>query len=284
MQVAEQTLHANGLAHHVVTWTPELPKATLLLAHGFLDLAWSWKPVAERLASEGYRCVAWDWRGHGETEHVGAGGYYHFPDYVLDLAELFPQVAEGTTHLLGHSMGGTVSTMFAALRGEALSSLTLVEGIGPPPWPFERTAEKFEAWLDGMAKLRAKEERPMADLDAAVSRMRVQNPRLDDEFGRFLADKSTRPTEGGLVWRFDRRHRTTSPMPFRTELFSEFLRRVPVPVLYVAGEKGFRLPDEDARLALVPTSVKTHEIAGAGHMLHREEPEALCRAWLEFVG
>ena len=52
MQVAEQTLHANGLAHHVVTWTPESPKATLLLAHGFLDLAWSWKPVAERLASE----------------------------------------------------------------------------------------------------------------------------------------------------------------------------------------------------------------------------------------
>ncbi len=281
--VHERTVRANGLAHHVVEWRPTHPSATLLLAHGFLDLAWSWNPLAEHLAARGIRCVAWDWRGHGETEHIGSGGYYHFPDYVLDLDELSPQLADEPVHLLGHSMGGTVSTMYAGLRGARLRSLTLLEGIGPPPWPFERTPEKFEAWLDGMAKLGAKEERPMASLDTAVARLRVQNPRLKDDFGHFLALKSTRATEAGYVWRFDRRHRTTAPMPFRVELLAAFLRRISVPVLYVAGERGFRVPDEAERLAQVPTPVTQVVLPGAGHMLHRDEPAAIADAWLTFT-
>lgn len=305
---------ANELSHHVVEWRPresqsppqtslrgqpQTGSSTVLLAHGFLDLAWSWRPLAERLASRGFRCVAWDWRGHGETDHVGAGGYYHFPDYVLDLEELFPQLLGDTderVHLVGHSMGGTVATMFAGLRASKLRTLTLVEGIGPPPYPLERTPEKFEAWLDGMAKLRAKddrgwltpptrESRAMPSLDAVLDRMRVQSRKLDDTLGRFLAEKSTcRLDDGTYAWRFDRRHRTTSPTPFRVEAFAAFLERVTVPTLYVAGEKGFRLPDEDARLALVKAPLTKHVIDGAGHMLHREEPDALADVWLTFVG
>ncbi|MCU0673133.1 MAG: alpha/beta hydrolase [Myxococcota bacterium] len=294
----EHRFVANDLAHHVVEWRPRQTHATMvpgvrsqpqtvLLAHGFLDLAWSWRPLAERLASRGFRCVAWDWRGHGETDHVGAGGYYHFPDYVLDLEELFPQLVsdpDERVHLVGHSMGGTVATMFAGLRASKLRTLTLVEGIGPPPYPLERTPEKFEAWLDGMAKLRSKDERAMPSLDAVLDRMRVQSRKLDDALGRFLAEKSTRALDdGSYAWRFDRRHRTTAPMPFRTEIFAAFLERITVPTLYVAGEKGFRLPDEDARLALVKAPWTKHVIGGAGHMLHREEPDALAEAWLAFT-
>jgi pimeloyl-ACP methyl ester carboxylesterase len=302
----EHRFVANDLTHHVVEWRPReahagLPPSppptgssslrgqpqTVLLAHGFLDLAWSWRPLAERLASRGFRCVAWDWRGHGETDRVGAGGYYHFPDYVLDLEELFPQLvsADERVHLVGHSMGGTVATMFAGLRASKLRTLTLVEGIGPPSYPLERTPEKFEAWLDGMAKLRAKEERAMPSLDAVLDRMRVQSRKLDDTLGRFLAEKSTRRLDdGSYAWRFDRRHRTTAPTPFRTEIFAAFLERITVPTLYVAGEKGFRLPDEDARLALVKAPWRKHVIDDAGHMLHREEPDALANAWLAFLG
>ena len=84
MSPRERFVPANGLRHHVVEWgEPDAP--TVLLAHGFLDLAWSFRDVAQRLAERGFRCVAWDWRGHGESEHIGAGGYYHFADYVLDL-------------------------------------------------------------------------------------------------------------------------------------------------------------------------------------------------------
>ncbi|HJL04825.1 MAG TPA: alpha/beta hydrolase [Polyangiaceae bacterium LLY-WYZ-15_(1-7)] len=287
MSVRERVVRANGLAHHVLSWEAEGP--TVLLAHGFLDLGWSWRWVAERLQAAGYRCVAWDWRGHGETEHVGAGGYYHFPDYVLDLDELLPQLRlmDEPVHLIGHSMGGTVSTMFAGLRSDRLASLTLVEGLGPPAWELEKAPTKFEAWLSSVAKVRGRRRPPRPlSLDECLRRMRMQNPQLDEEKGRFLAEKATRPAEGeegeGRLWRFDRLHRTTSPMPFRVEIFGAFLERIAVPTLVVLGEKGFRLPDEAERYGRLADH-EVVEIAGAGHMLHWEKPDELADAWLAFA-
>ncbi len=283
MKVVERHLVANGLRHHVVEWPAIGP--TVLLGHGFLDLAWSWRWVAEILQTQGIRCVAWDWRGHGETEHVGAGGYYHFPDYVLDLDELLPQLRheDAAPHLVGHSMGGTVATMFAGLRSDRLRSLVLVEGLGPPSHAFDQTPHRFTAWLDGVAKQRArtKPKTPMS-LDQAVGRMRVQNPALTDEQGRFLADKSTRAEGEGRVWRFDPLHRTTSPMPFREEVFATFLDRIAVPTLIVGADKGFRLADEPARYGRIAQH-EVAEIEGSGHMVHWEKPAVLAAHIAAFV-
>ena len=148
------TLHANGIAHHVVTFGPEDAPAerTVVLCHGFLDQAYSFAPVAAHLAQAGYRSVAFDWRGHGRSSWVGEGGYYHFPDYVADLAALLPQISPGAPHLVGHSMGGTATSMFAGVRPKAILTLTLVEGTGPPNMPIVGLADRFETWLSGMAR------------------------------------------------------------------------------------------------------------------------------------
>src|SRR5689334_14139214 len=133
METRERFVRANGLAHHVVEWGQPSTHTPLVLLHGFLDLAWSFDALA-RLLAPSRRVIALDFRGHGETEHVGAGGYYHFPDYVLDLDELVRAVGLDASpfHLLGHSMGGTVATLFAATRTTLVRSLVLVEGLGPP--------------------------------------------------------------------------------------------------------------------------------------------------------
>ena len=284
MNVRERFVVANQLRHHVVEWpalSGDAEAETVFLAHGFLDIAWSWKAVAERLQAEGFRCIAWDWRGHGESEHIGKGGYYHFPDYVLDLDELVGALAEGPVHLVGHSMGGTVCTLYAGVRGATLKTLTLVEGLGPPAWDFERTPSKFEAWLATVAKHRSRTPRALS-LDECVKRMRIQNPDLPDALGRFLAEKSTVEVEGGRAWRFDPLHRTTSPMPFRVEVFRAFLKRIPVPTLVVAGERGFRLPDEADRHGHIPDH-RFVELPGVGHMIHWLQPEELAREITGFV-
>ena len=149
----ERQVLANGLWHHVVEWPANGP--TVLLAHGFLDLAWSWKRVAERLQTAGYRCIAWDWRGHGETEHIGAGGYYHFADYALDLDALWEPLTQrrdredAPVHLVGHSMGGSAVAMYASARPDRMETLALVEGLGPPDQPIDRSAEHLRIFLDG---------------------------------------------------------------------------------------------------------------------------------------
>lgn len=283
MTVTERFVVANQLRHHVIEWPAqgEPSGETVFLAHGFLDIGWSWKAVAEKLQAAGHRCIAWDWRGHGESEHIGKGGYYHFPDYVLDLDELVDASADGPIHLVGHSMGGTVCTLYAGVRSAKLKSLALIEGLGPPAWDFERTPSKFEAWLATVGKHRGRAPRALS-LDECVKRMRIQNPDLPEELGRFLAEKSTVEIEGGRAWRFDPLHRTTSPMPFRVEVFRAFLKRIAAPTLVVAGERGFRLPDEADRYGNIPDH-RFVEIPDVGHMIHWLQPDSLAGEIARFI-
>lgn len=286
MIAREKFLVANGLRHHVLEWGAG-PKPTLVLLHGFLDIAWSFDAVARALAVD-RRVVAFDFRGHGETEWVGAGGYYHFPDYVLDLEALLEALGEeAPIDLLGHSMGGSVATLFGGARPLRLRSLVLVEGLGPPEHAPDQLLARTRSFLDGVHKTRdaARAPRPMRDVAEALGRMRRQNPDLPEELGLFLAEKSTRPAPDGtgLAWRFDPLHRTTSPAIYRTDQIAPFFAALPVPVLYVAGERGYRLGDEAERLALFPRAPRTVEVAGAGHMLHWTHAKALADAVSGFL-
>ncbi len=270
--IREDTMVANGLRHHVIIWGEQ--PIDVVLCHGFLDIAWSFDAAARGLAKAGHGVASFDWRGHGQTEWIGAGGYYHFPDYVLDLEELVPQLTGGQIHLVGHSMGGGACAMYAAARPDKLRTLSLIEGIGPPEMEPRDPAMRLRAWLDGIAKVRRRNRLPMKDETAALQRMRIQNPQLPDELGRFLVSKSTTAVEGGLQWTFDPLHKTLSPRPFETDLFSRTLEAISVPTLVVAGERGHRLADEEARMS----KIRDHrfvEIADVGHMVHWFEPARL---------
>jgi pimeloyl-ACP methyl ester carboxylesterase len=277
----ELRVRANGLVHRALAWGPAEGEP-ILLAHGFLDHAWSWRAVASHLAAAGRRAIAFDWRGHGETDRVGAGGYYHFADYVLDLAELAPQLAGGGAYdLVGHSMGGTACAMFAGARPAGLRSLVLCEGLGPPEVPATALADRLPAWLDGVARTRAATPKPMRDAADAARRLRQQHAELGEALALFLAEKGTHPTEGGVAWSFDPLHRTTSPYPFLRAGLLALLARIEVPVLVVTGTRGFRTPDHAERVAAIPGALERE--LEASHMMHWYAPDALARAVLEHV-
>jgi pimeloyl-ACP methyl ester carboxylesterase len=278
-EVSERKLTANGLAHHVIRWGDR--PVDVVFCHGFLDVGWSFDAVAQELVTAGHGVASFDWRGHGQTEWAGAGGYYHFPDYVLDLEELLPQLSAEPVHLVGHSMGGSVCAMFAAARPEKLRTLTLIEGMGPPEMEPRDPATRLRAWLDGVAKVRSKTPRPMENERAVLKRMRVQNPELTDELGLFLASKSTKAVDGGVQWTFDPLHKTWSPRPFQADSFGKLLEAISAPTLIIAGERGFRLQDEQERMA----KIKGHrfvEIPDVSHMIHWFEPRALASELVPF--
>ena len=282
VEPVESRVRANGLSHHVLTWDGGGPP--VLLCHGFLDLAWSWDSVARRLAAHGYRVHAFDWRGHGETEWIGPGGYYHFPDYALDLSELIGALISDPLHLVGHSMGGTACSLYAGTGPGTLRSLSLVEGIGPPAHAPAVAPDRFGAFLRTVGRVRGRETRAMPDVDAVLRRMRVQNPKLPDDLGRFLAEKGTKPGPGGegRVFTFDPLHQTTSPTAFNLETYLAFLDRIEVPTLIVGGEHGFRVEDEALRRSRIPDQ-RLVEMPGVGHMVHWLAPEALAEVlWTHF--
>ena len=123
---------------------------TVVLLHGFLDTGASFAPVAQEL-SKRWRVVVPDHRGHGHSGHVGLGGYYHFPDYMMDLDGLIRQLGIEQVGLVGHSMGASVACYFTGAFPERVWALGLLDGIGPPGSLLhggapERVARWIEHW------------------------------------------------------------------------------------------------------------------------------------------
>lgn len=283
----ESFVVANGLSHHVLMWDGRPPgdtRPTVVLLHGWLDMAWSFEALGSALAAAGRRAVAFDFRGFGETQWVPAGGYYHFPDYVLDLDSLLPMLAPGEAaiDLFAHSMGGTVAMLFTGARPQRVRRLALAEALGPPDMAPDILVDRTISFLDGVARTRQTVSRPMASIADALARMRLQNPELPDVPGLFLAEKGTIAVPDGRQWRFDPLHRTRSPSIFRLDQLRPFLARIRSPVLAIAGQRGFRLADEATRLAIF-ADARLVELAGAGHMMHWTHPTPLAEAVVDFL-
>ena len=50
----ERSIEANNLRHHILEWNPDATSdATVVILHGFLDLAWSFERVA---VPDSYAC------------------------------------------------------------------------------------------------------------------------------------------------------------------------------------------------------------------------------------
>ncbi len=269
---------ANGLRYHALEW--ERPgDTTYVLVHGFSDLAATWELVAERL--DGH-VIAPDLRGHGDSGWIGAGGYYHFMDYVADLDEVIRQRARKRIVLVGHSMGGSIASYWAGTRPERLAALVLLEGLGPPDMSGadgpSRTAMWIEAWRTGRDK-----QKIMPTLDDVVRRMRRHDELLDEASARRLAEVGTKAVEGGFVWKLDPLHNTMGPYPYRLDGAKRYWERITCPVLCMDGaESKLNLGDaERAARRAVFANVSHIVIAGAGHALQRHRPAEVAAAIVE---
>lgn len=283
----DRTIDIRGLKIHYLEWG-ERAGNPLVLVHGFLDHARSWLPFVEELkkrSSKPLWIVAPDCRGHGDSGWVGAGGYYHFPDYVSDLDGLIHELGGAPVYLLGHSMGGTISFVYAGTFPGRVRKLILVEGMGPVGMRFSDAPARMGKWLSELREQKSRKAAGYATLEEAAERLRRKNPRLKPELALGLARWGTRRGEDGRwVWKFDPFHRTTSPQPFYTAQALEFFRRIECPVLIVRGKESqiAPRPDMGERLkAIAHHSVV--EIEDAGHMVHHDNPERLAETVMSFL-
>lgn len=259
---------------------------TLLLLHGYLDAGGTWDLVAPHLTRAGHTLYAPDLRGFGESEGVGAGGYYHFVDYVADVDALVRALVPPTERLgvIGHSMGGTVASLFAGSRPARVERLALLEGLGPPAMAPATSVDRVRSWLDNLEKS-DRSPRRLESMDDAVRRLSANHPRVDRETLASRARWLTKlDPDGKLVWAYDPLHRTTSPMPFQVEVFTAFLEKITCPTLVVGGgPRGYHPEDEPARITCIPRVV-TRDLPEAGHMMHWTQPSELGSLLVNFFG
>jgi pimeloyl-ACP methyl ester carboxylesterase len=276
-----------GLAIHYLEWG-EPRGEPLILVHGFLDQAASWGPFVNSLQTKlGHAIwiVAPDCRGHGDSGWVGAGGYYHFPDYVFDLNCVIGALGAERIKLIGHSMGGSISLLYAGTFPHRVRKLVSIEGLGAVGMDFSDAPARMEKWINEVAGRGRHHFREYNSVESGAKQLQQTNPRLDSQRALDLACTGMKQnTKGKWVWKYDPLHRTTSPQPSYSAQTVEFLRRIECPVLVIEGRHSqlAQRPDRQQQLAVLRNR-NFAVIDDAGHMVHHDTPEELARVVAEFL-
>ncbi|HWP58148.1 MAG TPA: alpha/beta hydrolase [Candidatus Acidoferrales bacterium] len=285
-------IDVRGLKIHCLEWG-ERNGDPLILIHGWRDHARSWSYLVERLNSRANRplwIIAPDCRGHGDSGWVGAGGYYYFPDYVHDLDCVVEALGAGAVTLVGHSMGGTISFLYAGTFPQQVKRLVLIEGLGPLGMTFADAPKRMEQFLSQMKAIRNETTVEYSSfeypsLEEAAKRFHRANPRLSAERAFELTRWGMRQNGNGTwSWKFDPLHRTTSPIPFYAEQAMEFFRRIECPVLIVFGKQSRQTPRPDLQQRLAAIKNRREVVIDrAGHMIHQDNPDELAGEILAFM-
>jgi len=284
-----------GLSYHLTEWgRPQPGRPLLVMVHGFMDVGDSFQFVVDAMAAagDGERAIAApDWRGFGRTEAPPTDSYW-FTDYVGDLDALLDTLSpDAPVDLLGHSMGGNVVMTYAAARPQRIRRLVNLEGFGLPDCPPEQATDRLVTWLDELKT--PQRLKPYPSREAVAARLRQNNPRLAADKAQWLAGHWAEPGPDGQ-WHLhaDPAHKRINPVPYKAADVVAAWQRITAPTLWVQGKASrtdahwqgrYSFAEFQQRLAHVRDVRQVH-LDDAGHMLHHDQPEALARALIDFLG
>jgi len=284
IQREQHTVSISGLDYGLNVWDGG-GETTVLLLHGYLDCGLNWSFLVDALGSFDWHVVAPDWRGHGESAWIGAGGYYHFTDYVRDLHQLVKFIGRKRVVVVGHSMGAMVAVHWLSTRPTNVIGCILAEAVGPQPLSADDYPKRLGQWLQQTAPFDpSKVQRPLRDLADASTRIARQYRSLPADRVRQIAINTTRKrVDGQLVWKFDPLHRTTAPMPGFPAITDAYLKAIECPLFWIGGENSLFLRPELHKWLDQAQNIAKVTLSDAGHMLHTENPLSLSIEVTRFI-
>ncbi len=312
---AERIIETNGVRLHTIdAGEPGAP--VVVLAHGFPELAYSWRRQIPVLAAAGYRVLAPDQRGYGRSSCPEKIPDYSIAELSADLVGLLDDVGAQRAVFIGHDWGAPVVWGSAQLHPDRVAA---VSGLSVPPLPRAQVppTQAFRAIFGdyffymlyfqqpGMADAELSSDpaktirRMMGGLrlggdQAAALRMikpgpegfieRLPEPdRLPDwitadEVDHYIAEFTRTGFTGGLNWyrNLDRNWDIMAGAASAT---------ITVPALFVAGADdpvlGFTPRDHISEVVTGP--YREVIIPAAGHWLQQERADEVNKLLLDFL-
>jgi esterase len=276
---ADKFITANDLKLHYLDYGGDgLP--LLVCIHGLSANAHNFDALAPLLAAR-YHVISLDVRGRGDSQW-GPPTEYLPQNYVSDLAATLETIGAGHVTLIGTSMGGIISLMYAGGRPERVERLVLND-IGPEIDP--AGGARIAAYISEAPER-------FKDLGAVAAYYRNNYPAMADIPEAALRDQvkwSVKPAPDGggeLMWKMDpniRRPLRGGTAQQRLDLWVPYTR-ITCPILIVRGADSDILARATAtRMCNVMKSAKAVEIPGVGHAPSLGEPQAVA-ALKEFLG
>lgn len=226
----------------------------LLILHGLFGSSKNWVSNGKVLTQ--YRKVyLLDLRNHGDSPHSDS---HSLPEMVEDLRE-FVETLDEKPDLLGHSMGGMVSSLHTLQYPELTRGLVVVD-IAPRTYPVRFGAE-FEALEMDVSRAGSRQE-----IDGRMSEL------LPDPFLRQFLQMNLEKTDTGYRWKIH-----VDALKRGREASLEFPNspaEARNPALFILGEQSeYVLESDSALIRSRFPNVEIVTIPGGGHYLHYFQAE-----------
>lgn len=288
----------------------------VVLAHGFPELAYSWRHQLPALAAAGFRAVAPDQRGYGGSSRPESIEDYDILHLTDDLIGILDDLGEDRAVFVGHDWGSMVVWQLSLLHPDRVAGVVGMSVPFLPRAPLPPVQLMRRAFADGFFYIVYFQEPGVADADLARDPATTMRRLLaglsggagakglsgpDEPGGTGFVDRLPEPSElpawlsqeeldhystefgrtgftGAINWyrNFDRNWELTPHLAGA---------KVTVPSLFIGGAL-------DPVLVMSPPSVMdgwledhrgTVLVEGAGHWVQQEEPAEVNEALVAFV-
>lgn len=229
----------------------------LLILHGFLGMSDNWKTLGKKFAASGFQAHLIDQRNHGRSFHSDEFNYELLAE---DLKQYCDHHQLNDISLIGHSMGGKTSMLFAMKYPDVLQKLVIVD-IGPKFYPTHH-----QAILEGLSALENASLTKRSDADAIMQ--------------EYVSDFGTRQfLLKNLYWTADKTlglRVNLKVLIENVEEIGEALSGIDTydkETLFLKGDKSEYIQEGDERLIYQYfPKAKLEEVSNSGHWLHAENP------------
>lgn len=259
----------------------------VLLLHGWLDNCMSFSRLAPALVSVA-PVYAIDLAGHGRSGHRAPGQSYWLMDYVADLAELvqthFAPAEEARVDLVGHSLGGIVSALYAAAFPERVRRLVMIDSLGAISRPSGETVPQLR---QAISKRLHGPGRAVVypDLATAARAREGGFSPLSHEAALALVPRNMTRQGDGYVWRTDPRLRHPSPLMMSEEQVHATLAALETPALLIRAREGLLAQRSGiAERARLVRNLTVVEVPGGHHCHFDGDITAVADAVRTFLG
>ncbi len=252
---------ANGMSFHYLEWgNPGAPLIVML--HGGSQQAHSWDFVSLPL-SEHFQIIALDQRGHGDSDWA-ADGDYSLEAHQADLDSLVQALGLSSFNLIGHSMGGRNSYVWASRHPEKLRSLVIVD-TGPV------------AQSRGRNRIQNFRELPdeLDSFEEFADRVQEYTGRSREQTLGALKYSIRRRADGKWSWKYDKLLRTPGRQApgWSAERLWDAVAKITCPTLVVRGGDSDIFADETMqRMRQVIPNCDTVTVPNAGHLVAGDNP------------
>lgn len=242
----------------------------IIMIHGFGASKENWLRFA-RYFTDQYHVIALDLAGHGANEQ-DMTRHYGIGDQVAYVHAVSKQLGLEQFHLVGNSMGGAISTLYAATHPDQVLSATLISPAGVHDIP-SRMDELLEA-NPNENPLIAKTEDEFEDL---MNFAMEQRPFIPAPILRVQAEKAVNRVEiNKLIFGHIRAE--------MGEGLEDKVANIKAPFLIIWGDqdRAINVANIDKYAEVLPDASKL-VLEGVGHLAMIEVPEVSANAMLEFI-